>query len=114
MKKCLSGEELGKIVGVSRSTILDYETGRLSPSLDMLHTIADALGINADKLYDDYYRFLIYPCSKKIKEIRVKNKLLQRELEDMLGISHISGRWERGEISVTRKMWTRIKKLNLL
>jgi DNA-binding XRE family transcriptional regulator len=80
-----------------------------------LKKIADVLEIEAYNLYDDYYRFLDYPYSVRIKQIRSENKLRQHQLGAMLGVTRRAvERWEHGKHTVTREMWEQLKVLNLL
>ena len=46
----LSQEALAKAVKVHRVTIARIETGRLTPSSDVLYSLADALGVETDQL----------------------------------------------------------------
>lgn len=54
--KKLSGEQLGKMVGVQKSTISAYENGTSSPGTDSIKSLANALGVSTDYLLnnDDY------------------------------------------------------------
>lgn len=47
----LTQEELAKIVGVRRETILFIEKGRYSPSLKLAHDIAKALKTTMEDLF---------------------------------------------------------------
>ena len=108
----MKGDTLAELVGLSRYSIMGYENGQTEPLLDDLKNIATVLEIEADKLFDDYYRFLDYPYSKKIKQIRTEHGLLQRELGAMLGINRRAvERWEHGKNKVTREMWGKLKTL---
>jgi len=114
-KRYMTGNTLAELVGLSRYAIMDYENGVTEPSLEDLNKMAVALNIEADKLYDDYYRFLDYPFSVKIKEIRKEHNLLQRELGAMLGLNRRTiERWESGRNKVTREMWEKFKVLGFL
>lgn len=114
-KRNISCHTLAEITGVSRHTIMNYESNQSEPPLNDLKKIAVALKIEADKLFDGYYRFLDYPYSEKIKSIRVENNLLQRELGEMLGVNRRSvERWEHEKNGITRETWERLKELNLL
>ena len=113
--KMFSCEHLGKSVDLSGTTIHNYETGVLSPSLTMLKKIAFVFGIEPDKLYDDYYKFLDYPFSERIKLIREEHSLSQRELARVFRTSQTAiGSWEREETVPTRKSWERFRELKLL
>ncbi|WRS27201.1 helix-turn-helix domain-containing protein [Oscillospiraceae bacterium MB08-C2-2] len=49
-KKNLTGEELGKLVGVQKSAISKYERGEIQPSHDVLDQIASHLNTSTDYL----------------------------------------------------------------
>ena len=106
---------LAEKAGLSRYTIFDYENGVSEPSLEVLSKIAEALDIEADKLYDDYYNFLNYPYCVKVRKIRTEHSLFQRELAELLGMGRRAvERWESGKTTVTREMWKKFKSLGLL
>jgi transcriptional regulator with XRE-family HTH domain len=114
-KRNMKCDTLASLIGMSRFAVMRYESGETEPLLQDLKNIASALEIEADKLFDDYYRFLDYPYSKKIKSIRKENNLLQRELGNILGISRRAVElWEHGATKVTREMWKNLKLLKLL
>ena len=114
-KRDMHGHMLAKLVGLSRYAIIYYENNQTEPLLEDLKKIATALGIEADMLYDDYYRFLDYPYSEKIKEIRKEHGLYQRQLAEILGADRRTiERWERSRTHVSRKTWNRLKDLGLL
>jgi len=114
-KRGVTSNTLAELTGVSRYAVMRYESGETEPALDDLKKMAAVLGIEADKLYDDYYRFLDYPYSTKIKEIRKAKRLLQRELGERLCVTPCTvKRWEYGKHTVTRDMWKKIKALSLL
>lgn len=46
----LTMKELGKIVGMSESTISLYETGKHEPDIETMAKIADALHVSVDEL----------------------------------------------------------------
>lgn len=47
----LTQEDLAKVVGVRRETILFIEKGEYNPSLNLAHAIAKALGTTLDDLF---------------------------------------------------------------
>ena len=92
-----------------------YENNQTEPTLYDLKKIADALGVEVDMLYDDYYRFLDYPYTVRIKQIRAEHNLLQRELGAVLGVTRRAvERWEHGRNVTPRGTWGRLKELSLL
>ena len=114
-KRNMHGHTLAELVGLSRYAIMYYENNQTEPSLDDLKKIATALSIEVDKLYDDYYRFLDYPYSEKIKEIRKERGLYQHQLAKMLGSDRRTvERWERGRGVIKRATWEKFKELGLL
>ncbi len=111
----MKGNTLADLIGISRYAIIDYGNNQTEPLLDDLKKTANTLDIEVDKLYDDYYRFLARPYSEKIKQIRMDNNLLQRELGEMFGVGRLAvERWEHGRNKVTRTVWEKLKSLNLL
>jgi putative transcriptional regulator len=50
-KKCLTQEELGASVGVSRQTIISIERYRYKPTLELAMKIAEKLNIRIEKLF---------------------------------------------------------------
>jgi putative transcriptional regulator len=48
----LTQEELAKMVGVRRQTILSIEKGQYNPSALLAFRIANALAMSADELYE--------------------------------------------------------------
>lgn len=49
--KGLTQEELGKMLGVNRSTVAMWETGEAMPRADKLPELAKILGCSIDDLY---------------------------------------------------------------
>lgn len=106
---------LAEQIGASRYSIMRYESGETEPPLRDLTKMAALFGIEVDMLYDDYYDFLAYPYSQKIKECRQQRKLTQRELGAMVGVAAGTvKRWESGRHNVTREMWKELKRLKLM
>jgi len=114
-KRNIHGYTLAEAVGLSRFAIMYYENNQSEPLLEDLKKIAVALEIESDKLFDDYYRFLDYPYSEKIKEIRKERNLLQRELGETLGVGRRAvERWEHGKNVIARETWELLRELNYL
>ena len=51
LKAGMTQKELGKIVGVTKQTIINYEKGTTEPSWERLEDIAKALKIDVDELF---------------------------------------------------------------
>ena len=114
-KRDIHGHALAEMIGLSRYAIMYYENNQTEPLLEDLKKIANALGIEADILYDDYYRFLDYPCGEKIKDIRKEHGLYQHQLAKMLGVDRRTiERWEHGRGVIKRATWEKFKSLGLL
>ena len=114
-KRHMNGDTLAALIGVHRHTIIHFESNNAEPTLSNLKNIAATLDIEADKLFDDYYRFLDYPYSEKIKEIRSAHNLFQREFGAVVGVGRRAvEHWEHGKNKVTREMWEKLKELKLL
>jgi transcriptional regulator with XRE-family HTH domain len=108
-------DTLAELTGISRYSIMRYESGETEPSLDDLKKMAAIFGIEADKLFDDYYRFLDYPYTQKLKEARAERKLTQRKLGKVMGVATTTvKRWEYGGHVVTREAWGKLKQLKVI
>jgi transcriptional regulator with XRE-family HTH domain len=115
MKRHMTDEKLAELAGISRHAIMDYETGLSEPSLMGLNNISSILNVEADKLYDDYYRFLNHPFNSLIKKIRTDNNLRQSELGRMLNVGiRTIRRWEEGINTISRATWEMIKAHGLM
>ena len=56
LAKQITQEDLAKLVGVTKGAIGNYETGVSSPKETILIRLMDALGIDANFLYQDFIR----------------------------------------------------------
>lgn len=52
-QKKISMPELAKRTGLSRSALYNYESESVSPTLEKLHMIAQALGVRMQDLYEE-------------------------------------------------------------
>lgn len=109
------GDFLSEKIGTSRYAFMDYENDKTEPGLEVLKFIADVLGIDPVELYYDYYRFLDYPYSSLVKEVRCKMGLTQKQFGAYFGVGRRSvERWESGRNKVTREVFVQMKKLKML
>lgn len=105
-KRCLTQVHLCALAGLNRYSMIHYENDEVDIEIDDLKKIASALNIKADELFDDYYRFLDYPYSVRIREIRLALNLNQHDFGKMFGVGKRAvGCWERGVTRVQRKTW---------
>lgn len=54
--KNLSQSELGKLLGVSQTTITAWETGRTTPSSKNVYELANLYGIEASVIFDALFK----------------------------------------------------------
>lgn len=50
VNKNLTLEDLSRITGISRPTLIKYESGKVSPKWENLKRIIEVLGVNVDQL----------------------------------------------------------------
>ena len=53
-RKCITLKEVARMAGVSESLVSQIERNKVSPSIDTLLTLADALDIDHEYLFNDY------------------------------------------------------------
>lgn len=110
----MTGNILADKIGLSRHAIMDYESDATEPALEDLRKISFVLDVNLDKLCDDYYLFLNYPYSTKVKEIRTKMGFTQKKFGILFGVNRRTvERWESGKHCVTREVYYRFIKMKL-
>ena len=115
LKKNIDGDTLAGYLDVNRAMITYYEKGHCNPTVATLKRIAVALNIEPDLLFDDYYRFLDYPYTERLKQIRTENNLTSSEFGAILGVSSVTiNAWQRGQHVMNRKAWEKLKALGLL
>ncbi len=69
IKNCISQAELGRIVGVERSTICQYETGKRKPDIDSLNKMAEYFNVSVDFLIGRSFEMTI-PIEKWHKSLK--------------------------------------------
>lgn len=90
-KKGLTQPELGKLIHKSESSIRKYESGNVTPSIDILNKLADELGVSINDLVEDTKieingkpitrdDKLLKKIGLNIKKFREEKKLTQKEL----------------------------------
>lgn len=97
-KKKLTQDQLAKLLHVSRSTILKYETGRQIPPIDRICDIADIFEVSTDYLYGCIE---FAPPLSKLGEIFYENMTYEQLI---LQLSDLSEDSKRFFISILERM----------
>ena len=96
-------EELAEKVGIVPATLVLYENDRHPIKHDIAVALANTLGIDRNRLLDEYTTFVDYPYSSLLKKVRQELSLTQMQMAEVIGIGQTSySDWER-EIRVPRR-----------
>lgn len=88
------------------AAIKEFENETETPRFETVNRIAKALKIDPRLLYDDYLKFIAYPCSKRIEEIRQELNLSARGLAKEFGVDTSSVYcWEKGDNYPSRRSY---------
>ena len=99
----LSTRELAEKVGIVPATLVLYENDRHPIKYKTAVALANALGIDRNRLLDEYTAFVDYPYSSLLKKVRQDLSLTQIQMAELIGIGQTSySGWER-EIRVPRR-----------
>ena len=108
-RKSLTTRQLADQIDVVPATILMYEQNKHPISFDVANSLADALDINADLLYDDFAVFLAAPYSEALKDIRMSIGMSQRAFAEHIGvIPSYYYKLESGHRRPSRKVYQRL------
>lgn len=114
----LTTRELAEKVGIVPATLVQYENDRRSIKHDTAVALANALGIDRNRLLDEYTAFVDYPYSSLLKKVRQELSLTQMQMAEVIGIGQTTySNWER-ETRVPRrkehdKIFAALKKLKV-
>ena len=111
--KCgLFQKNMAELLKIDRSTYARYESGTLtSYPINAIQKCAEIFGIGADKLLDEYNRFIFEGQGEQVKVKRLEFGLTQGEFGKLFGVSkNTVRRWENDSIKMSRKLWERIFK----
>ncbi len=99
----LSTRELAEKVGIVPATLVLYENDRHPIKHSTAVALANALGIDRNRLLDEYTAFVDYPYFSLLKKVRQDLSLTQIQMAELIGIGQTSySGWER-EIRVPRR-----------
>ena len=108
-RKSLTTRQLAEQIDVVPATILMYEQNKHSIPFDVANSLADALDVNADLLYDDFAVFLVTPYSEALKDIRMSIGMSQRAFAEHIGvIPSYYYKLESGHRRPSRKIYQRM------
>lgn len=116
-KKCgLFQKDMAELLKIDRSTYARYEGGTLtSYSINAIKRCAEIFGVDADKLLDDYNRFIFEGQGEQVRRKRLESGLTQGEFGKLYGASkNTVRRWENGSVRMSVRMWERIFKSGIM
>lgn len=111
--KCgLFQKDMAELLQIDRSTYARYESGSLtSYPINVIKKCAEIFGVDADKLLDDYNRFIFEGQGEQVRKKRLETGLSQGEFGKLYGVSkNTVRRWENGSVRMSRRMWEMIFK----
>ena len=82
----LTQEQLGNLVGCAKTTITGYETGKSEPSMAILSKIMDAVGVDANFIFQDEQqeRREVHATPQEMENIIFKYRLLDEQSKDFI------------------------------
>lgn len=99
----LTTRELAEKVGIVPATLVLYENDRHPIKHDIAVALANTLGIDRNRLLDEYTTFVDYPYSSLLKKVRHELSLTQMQMAEVIGIGQTTySGWER-EARVPRR-----------
>jgi len=108
-RKGLTTRQLAESVGIVPATLLMYEREKFPIPYQTAVAFADILEIDRNLLFDDFARFIDYPYSNRLREVRKAYGLNQADFAEKAGISlSIYSKWESGSRQPSRKMYQQL------
>ena len=108
-RKGLTTRQLAESVGIVPATLLMYEREKFPIPYPTALAFADILEIDRNLLFDDFARFIDYPYSNRLREVRKAYGLNQADFAEKAGISlSIYSKWESGSRQPSRKMYQQL------
>lgn len=108
-RKGLTTRQLAESVGIEPATVLMYEREQFSIPYPTAVAMAEVLEIDKNLLFDGFARFMDYPYSDRLREVRKAHRLNQATFAEKAGISlSIYSKWESGSRQPSRKMYQQL------
>ncbi len=106
---------MAELLKIDRSTYARYESGSLtSYPFNVIKRCAEIFGVEADKLLDDYNRFIFEGQGERVRKTRLESGLDQGAFGKLYGVSgNTVRRWENGSVRMSGRMWERIFKSDI-
>ena len=99
----LTKRELAEKCGIVHATMVLYENEGHPIKHDIAVARANTLGIDRNRLLDEYTTFVDYPYSSLLKKVRHELSLTQMQMAEVIGIGQTTySGWER-EARVPRR-----------
>lgn len=108
-RKRLTTRQLAENVGIVPATVLMYERGRFLIPYQIAVAFADILEIDSNLLFDEFARFMDYPYSNRLREVRKVYGLNQTVFAEKANICYsIYAKWETAVRQPSRKMYEQL------
>lgn len=108
-RKGLTRRQLAESVGIVPATLLMYEREKFPMPYQTAVAFADILKIDRTLLFDEFARFMDYPYSDRLREVRKLYGLNQTDFAEKAKISYgIYSKWETTVRQPSRKMYEQL------
>ena len=108
-RKGLTTRQLAENVGIVPATLLMYEREKFPIPYQTAVAFADILEIDRNLLFDEFARFMDYPYSVKLREVRKTYGLNQTDFAEKANICYsIYAKWEIAIRQPSRKMYEQL------
>lgn len=108
-RRGLTTRQLAESVGIVPATLSMYEREHFPIPYQTAAVFADILKINKNLLFDDFARFMDYPYSDRLREVRKIYGLNQAAFAEKANICHsIYAKWETAVRQPSRKMYEKL------
>ncbi|MDL2294833.1 helix-turn-helix domain-containing protein [Ruminococcaceae bacterium OttesenSCG-928-D13] len=105
----ISTKALAEKAGIVPGTLTLYEKGKHPIKHSAAVALAQELGIDRQRLLDEYTSFVDFPCGELLQQARNKLSLSQAQIAAEIGVAQNSySGWERGARTPRRKEYKNI------
>ena len=107
--KGLTTRQLAESAGIVPETVLKYESNQFPIPYQNAVAFADILEIDRNLLFDDFARFMDFPYSDRLREVRKAYRLNQTDFAEKANICNsIYAKWETAIRQPSRKMYEQL------